>query len=109
MRQILLHVEPDEKIFAALDDGILNDLEIERNNNLDIVGRVYKGIIRNSVPSINGYFIDIGIGRNAFLRNRDLPAATNITEASTVLVQVAKDSTATKHPIVTGKIGLQGK
>lgn len=31
MRQILLHVEPDEKIFAALDDGILNDLEIERN------------------------------------------------------------------------------
>ena len=27
MRQILLHVEPDEKIFAALDDGILNDLE----------------------------------------------------------------------------------
>ena len=61
MRQILLHVEPDEKIFAALDDGILNDLEIERNNNLDIVGRVYKGIVRNSVPSINGYFIDIGL------------------------------------------------
>ena len=83
MRQILLHVEPDEKIFAALDDGILNDLEIERNNNLDIVGRVYKGIVRNSVPSINGYFIDIGIGRNAFLRKRDLPADTNITEGST--------------------------
>lgn len=109
MRQILLHVEPDEKIFAALDDGILNDLEIERNNNLDIVGRVYKGIVRNSVPSINGYFIDIGIGRNAFLRKRDLPADTNITEGSTVLVQVEKDSTETKSPLVTGKIGIQGK
>ena len=72
MRQILLHVEPDEKIFAALDDGILNDLEIERNNNLDIVGRVYKGIVRNSVPSINGYFIDIGVPEDYFRFQEDV-------------------------------------
>ena len=98
MRQILLHVEPDEKIFAALDDGILNDLEIERNNNLDIVGRVYKGIVRNSVPSINGYFIDIGIGRNAFLRKRDLPADTNITEEALFWCRSKKTARKQKAP-----------
>lgn len=109
MKQLLLHVRPDQTVLACLDDDILSDLFVERAGEEDIVGRVYKGVIKNVVPSLNGMFLDIGIGRNAFLRTRDtLPGAAH-TEGSTLLVQVEKDSTETKGPLVTEKISFSGR
>lgn len=109
MKQLLLHVRPDQTVLACLDDDILSDLFVERAGEEDIVGRVYKGVIKNVVPSLNGMFLDIGIGRNAFLRTRDtLPGAAH-TEGSTLLVQVEKDSTETKGPLVTEKISFAGR
>lgn len=109
MKQILLHVKPEEKVLSLLEDGILSDISVEKKEEADIVGRVYKGIIRNVVPSINGMFIDIGIGRNAFLRTRDIMTKEAHTEGASVLVQVEKDSTETKGPLVTEKISFAGK
>lgn len=109
MKQILLHVKPEEKVLALLDDGILSDISVEKTEETDIVGRVYKGVIRNVVPSINGMFIDIGIGRNAFLRTKDILTKEPHTEGAAVLVQVEKDSTETKGPLVTEKISFAGK
>ena len=109
MKQLLLHVRLDQTVLACLDDDILSDLFVERAGEEDIVGRVYKGVIKNVVPSLNGMFLDIGIGRNAFLRTRDtLPGAAH-TEGSTLLVQVEKDSTETKGPLVTEKISFAGR
>ena len=109
MKQILLHVKPDEKVLALLDEGILSDISVEKTEETDIVGRVYKGVIRNVVPSINGMFIDIGVGRNAFLRTKDILTKEPHTEGAAVLVQVEKDSTETKGPLVTEKISFAGK
>lgn len=109
MKQILLHVKPEEKVLALLEEGILSDISVEKKEETDIVGRVYKGVIRNVVPSINGMFIDIGIGRNAFLRTRDILTKEAHTEGASVLVQVEKDSTETKGPLVTEKISFAGK
>ena len=64
MKQILLHVTEEEKVLAVLDEGVLSDISIEKAEETDLVGRVYKGVIRNVVPSINGMFVDIGIGKN---------------------------------------------
>ena len=60
MKQILLHVTEEEKVLAVLDEGVLSDISVEKAEETDLVGRVYKGVIRNVVPSINGMFIDIG-------------------------------------------------
>lgn len=109
MKQILLHVKPEEKVLAILNDGLLWDISIEKTEETDLVGRVYKGIIKNVVPSINGLFIDIGVGRNAFLRTKDILSKEAHTEGASVLVQVEKDSTETKGPLVTEKISFAGK
>ena len=109
MKQLLLHVRPDQTVLALLDNDILSDLFVERAGEEDIVGRVYKGIIKNVVPSLNGMFVDIGIGRNAFLRTRDTLKGASRTEGSAVLVQVEKDSTETKGPLVTEKISFAGR
>lgn len=72
MKELLLHLRPEQTVLALLSDGRLEDLSVERAGEENIVGRVYKGIIRNVVPSLNGLFVDIGIGRNAFLRTKDV-------------------------------------
>ncbi len=109
MKQLLLHVTPEEMVLAVLEEGRLSDISIEKTEETDLVGRIYKGVIKNVVPSINGMFIDIGVGKNAFLRSKDILAKTPHTEGATVLVQVEKDSTDTKGPLVTEKISLAGK
>lgn len=80
MKQILLHVTEEEKVLAVLDEGVLSDISVEKAEETDLVGRVYKGVIRNVVPSINGMFIDIGIGKNGFLRTKDILSKEPHTE-----------------------------
>lgn len=109
MKQILLHVTEEEKVLAVLDEGVLSDISVEKAEETDLVGRVYKGVIRNVVPSINGMFIDIGIGKNGFLRTKDILSKEPHTEGASVLVQVEKDSTETKGPLLTEKISFAGK
>ena len=109
MKQILLQVTEEEKVLAVLDEGVLSDISVEKAEETDLVGRVYKGVIRNVVPSINGMFIDIGIGKNGFLRTKDILSKEPHTEGASVLVQVEKDSTETKGPLLTEKISFAGK
>ena len=70
MKQILLHVTEEEKVLAVLDEGVLSDISVEKAEETDLVGRVYKGVIRNVVPSINGMFVDIGIGKRSEIIRR---------------------------------------
>jgi len=82
---------------------------VEQADHQEIVGCIYKGVVKNFVSSINGLFVDIGIGRNAFLRTKDLPPGPVPSSGSAVLVQVVKDGTETKGPLVTGRVSLSGK
>lgn len=109
MKQLLLHAGVSKMTLALLDNDVLSDLAVEYAGEEDIVGRVYRGVIKNVVPSLNGMFIDIGIGRNAFLRAKDISSNEPHTEGRAVLVQVEKDSTETKGPLVTEKISFAGE
>lgn len=109
MKQLLLHAGVSKMTLALLDNDILSDLAVESAGEEDIVGRVYRGVIKNVVPALNGMFIDIGIGRNAFLRTKDISSNEPHTEGRAVLVQVEKDSTETKGPLVTEKISFAGE
>lgn len=109
MKRICLSVERDESILAVMNNGQLEELLIENALEEDLVGRIYKGVVKNLLPSVNGIFIDIGIGQNAFLRTKDLlPGEAMPTEGSTMLVQVVKEGTALKGPLVTAQINLSG-
>ena len=102
-------MKPEEKILAILDEGLLSDISVEKTEETNLVGRIYKGVIRNVVPSINGLFIDIGIGKNGFLRTKDILSKEAHTEGASVLVQVEKDRTETKGPLWTEKRAVAGK
>ncbi|MAT15525.1 MAG: ribonuclease E [Planctomyces sp.] len=71
--EMLINVlQPEESRIAILEDGVLEELYIERNSQENIVGNIYKGKVVNIEPSIQAAFVDFGIGRNGFLHVSDV-------------------------------------
>ncbi len=66
-KEILIHILEDERRVAILEDGKLDDLYIEVDRHQSILGNIYKGKVESILPSINGAFVDIGLGKNGFL------------------------------------------
>ncbi len=72
-KEMLINVlQPEECRIAILEDGILEELYVERSSQGGIVGNIYKGKIVNLEPSIQAAFVDFGIGRNGFLHVSDV-------------------------------------
>ncbi len=64
--------QPEECRIAIIEDGILEELYIERASQDNYVGNIYKGKIVNLEPSIQAAFVDFGVGRNGFLHISDV-------------------------------------
>ncbi len=60
-------LDPEEVRVAVLDSGVLQEFYIERASRETLVGNIYKGRVINIVSSLQAAFVDIGLGKNAFL------------------------------------------
>lgn len=71
--EMLINVsQPEECRIAIIEDGMLEELYIERASQDNYVGNIYKGRIVNLEPSIQAAFVDFGVGRNGFLHISDV-------------------------------------
>lgn len=64
--------QPEECRIAVVENGVLEELYVERTNQDNYVGNIYKGVIVNLEPSIQAAFVDFGVGRNGFLHISDV-------------------------------------
>src|SRR5687768_3505089 len=72
-KEMLINVsQPEECRIAIIEDGVLEELYIERASQDNYVGNIYKGRIVNLEPSIQAAFVDFGVGRNGFLHISDV-------------------------------------
>src|SRR5437867_5425671 len=72
-KEMLINVlQPEECRIAILEDGVLEELYVERTSQEKLVGNIYKGRIVNIEPSIQAVFVDFGVGRNGFLHVSDV-------------------------------------
>jgi ribonuclease G len=109
--EILINLTSREVRAAVLDNGVLQEILIERASRRGLTGNVYRGRVVRVLPGMQAAFVDIGLSRTGFLHAADvLPRAdapprapgveVNIRdllrEGDTVLVQVAKDPLGTK-------------
>jgi ribonuclease E len=75
-KEMLINVlQPEECRIAIVEDGMLEELYVERSSQESYVGNIYKGRIVNIEPSIQAAFVDFGIGRNGFLHVSDVDPA----------------------------------
>src|SRR3989344_5789997 len=123
-QEIIASCTPDETRVAVIEDGKLVELGIERKETEKVVGNIYKGKVENVLPGISSAFVNIGLGKNAYLYITDVLDQAQITGAGnesgsghhqgrnrsidqmlkrgdTVLVQVAKEAIGTKGVKVT--------
>ncbi len=72
-REMLINVlQPEECRIAVVEDGILEELYVERKSIEAYAGNIYRGKIVNLEPSIQAAFVDFGVGRNGFLHISDV-------------------------------------
>ena len=64
--------QSEECRIAVLEDGILEELYVERTSQNNHVGNIYKGVVVNLEASIQAAFVDFGVGRNGFLHISDV-------------------------------------
>ncbi len=72
--EILIHVRPNETRVAFIQNEVLADFMIERNQSRGLVGSIFRGKVVRVLPGMQAAFVDIGLDRAAFLYVGDVRA-----------------------------------
>ena len=115
--EILINVTLMETRVALIENGLLQEIFIERNNKGSHVGDVIKGKVVRVMPGMEAAFVDIGLEKAAFIHSSDVTEINsegfedrsnerkNVQEllrvGQSVVVQVAKDAISTKGARLT--------
>ncbi|SIT73815.1 Rne/Rng family ribonuclease [Microbacterium sp. RU33B] len=106
---------------AVLEDKVLVEHYVARNQDASLIGNVYLGRVQNVLPSMEAAFVDIGRGRNAVLYsgevdwdavetgNQPRRIELALKSGDRVLVQVTKDPVGHKGARLTSQISLPGR
>src|SRR5919106_981786 len=70
--EILINVTPQETRIAVVENGVLQEIWIERSRKRGLVGNIYKGKVSRVMPGMDAAFVDIGLEKAAFLHASDV-------------------------------------
>jgi len=123
--EILVNVTPREVRAALLENGILQEVFIERASRRGLISNIYKGKVSRVLPGMQAAFVDIGLERTAFLHASDITRRNGseenngeaavpdirelIREGQEVVVQVVKDPLGSKGARLTTFITLPSR
>src|SRR5450631_1830646 len=123
--EILINAGTHEARAAVVENGVLQEVFLERASRRGLISNIYKGRVSRVLPGMQAAFIEIGMERTAFLHASDIfdsrhaetgiepPRTENIrslvTEGNEILVQVAKDPLGTKGARLTTYITLPSR
>lgn len=113
--EILINFTPQETRVALIQQGEVQEFQVERTQNRGFVGNIYLGKVSRVLPGMQSAFIDIGLDKSAFMhvadiyQAQDLPIEKAIFEGQTLMVQVLKDPLGTKGARLTTHISIAGR
>ncbi|MBU0506286.1 Rne/Rng family ribonuclease, partial [bacterium] len=70
--ELIMNVTPGETRIATLEKGVLAELAIERDTEMQVAGNIYLGKINRVLPGMQAAFVDIGLEKAAFLYVADI-------------------------------------
>ena len=120
--EILINVTPSEVRAALLENGVLQEVYVERAECRGLISNIYKGRVLRVLPGMQAAFIDIGLERTAFLHASDI-AKPNLSEngddvpnirdlvreGDEIMVQVVKDPLGNKGARLTSYVTLPSR
>lgn len=121
--EILINFTPQETRVAVMQQGVAQELHIERTASRGLVGNVYLGRIVRILPGMQSAFVDVGLERTAFLHVADIwqpreahqertverPIEKILAEGQSIVVQVVKDPIGTKGARLSTQISIAGR
>jgi ribonuclease G len=121
--ELLINITPQETRIAYVENGMLQEVHIERARKRGLVGNIYRGKVCRVLPGMQAAFVEIGLERTAFLHASDIlcPERENdgeecneqisslLREGQQVTVQVAKDPLGTKGARLTTHISIPSR
>ena len=134
--EILINATSQETRVAFVENGMLQEVQIERASKQDLVGSIFKGCVSRVMPGMDAAFVDIGLSKAAFIHSSDVayphkslsnrqaepldsdvtilqPCNESITsllhEGQQLLVQVVKDQLGTKGARLTTNITVPSR
>jgi len=131
--EILVNVTPRETRVAVVENGMLQELHIERGWRRGVVGNIYKGRVQRVMPGMQAAFVEIGLDRAAFLHAADIvklaqvvegegegdaaplpptptrPIAELLREGQDIIVQVVKDPIGSKGARLTTQLSIPSR
>jgi ribonuclease G len=70
--ELLINVTPRETRVALVENGMLQEVQIERASRRGYLGNIYKGRVARVMPGMQAAFVEIGLERAAFLHASDI-------------------------------------
>jgi ribonuclease G len=70
-REIVINASTLEVRVALLEDGVLTEFHLERNERQGLVGNLYKGKVTRVLPGMQAAFVEIGLEKAGFLHVSD--------------------------------------
>lgn len=131
--EILINVTPQETRVSVVENGVLQEVHLERAANRGLVGNIYKGTVTRVMPGMQAAFIDIGQDKAAFLHAADIFTEQELKEQTDdielqaqeqakqqeitsllrvgqkIIVQVIKDPIGTKGARLTTQITIPSR
>src|SRR5690606_21694718 len=128
--EILVNVTPRETRVAVVENGMLQELHIERGWRRGVVGNIYKGKVQRVMPGMQAAFVDIGLERTAFLHANDVvrpsqpevedealppvavpvrPVTELLRDGQEVIVQVVKDPIGSQGARLTTQLSIPSR
>ena len=123
--EILINSTPSETRVALVENGMLQEVWLERASHSAYMGNIYMGEVSRVLPGLQAAFVDIGLDRTAFLHARDMvrqnPVAVEddvspepliaemLRPGQRVVVQVIKDPLGSKGARLTTNISIPSR
>jgi ribonuclease G len=117
--EFLINVTPQETRVALVQQGVVQELHVERSASRGLVSNVYLGKVVRVLPGMQSAFIEIGLQRTAFLHVADIwegragdssrPIERILTEGQKIMVQVLKDPIGSKGARLSTQISIAGR
>ena len=128
--EILVNVAPRETRAAILENGVVQEIHVERTSRRGLVSNLYKGRVSRVLPGMQAAFVEIGLERTAFLHAADIARTASddtligaappslppvedirrlVTSGDDILVQVIKDPIGSKGARLTTFVALPSR
>ncbi|HZJ95319.1 MAG TPA: ribonuclease G [Thiopseudomonas sp.] len=117
--EILINITPMESRVAVVENGVLQEVHVERTQRRGIVGNIYKGKVVRVLPGMQAAFVDIGLSRAAFIHAAEITGREEVSgdqsisglvhEGQALVVQVTKDPIGSKGARLTTNLSIPSR